>query len=113
MIGEHPFGIGVGESSFREVYPQYAVSGIESVMHAHQILLQLALELGIGGVLVFFAAILSCVTRGLGNRSTAGFAAALCGALTMGCFDHLWYEKTVIALIFILAALTVKEEATA
>ena len=110
MIAEHPFGIGVGESAFRAVYPQYAVSGIETVMHAHQILLQLALEMGIGGVLVFGAAMLSCIARGLGNRSTASFAAALCGALTMGCFDHLWYEKTLIALIFILAALTAKEE---
>lgn len=110
MIGEHPFGIGVGESAFRTVYPRYAVSGIESVMHAHQMLLQLTAEMGLVGLLTFAAAILLLVVRGLGGRGTRGAAVALCGALVMGVFDHLWYAKGMIAILFVIASFTAEGE---
>jgi len=104
MIGEHPFGIGVGETAFRRVYPQYAVSGIETVMHAHQVPLQLAAELGIVGVVTLGTAFLFLIARGIGRAESYGCAYALCGAIVMGVFDHLWYAKGMIAFVFIVAA---------
>lgn len=110
MISEHPFGIGVGESAFRAVYPRYAVSGIESVMHAHQMPLQLTAELGLVGFVTLSLSLLLLIARGIGEGSCRGGAVAMCGAAVMGLFDHLWYAKGMIALFFAVAAFTGREE---
>lgn len=110
MLGEHPFGIGVGESAFHRIYPQYAVSGIETVMHAHQVFLQLAAEVGVAGTVLFAFILLLGIAKGIGKRASFGGAYALCGATVMGMFDHLWYEAGMIALLFVIAALAVGEE---
>ena len=46
-------GIGVGESAFVNVYPQYAIKGTETVVHSHSMIYQLLLELGIFALIVF------------------------------------------------------------
>ncbi len=106
MISEHPYGIGVGSEAFFAVYPQYAFSGIESVMHAHQIFLQIAVELGGFGLLVFLMMLgllfLRCTVYG----HSLGSLYALCGVLVMGLFDHLWYCAGMIGLFFMTCALT-------
>lgn len=113
LVREHPWGIGVGEAAFARVYPRYAVSGIESVMHAHQMLLQLLVELGISGLLIFltFSALLFFyaifVLRGKGEDRPVGVAAAsaLLGAAVMGAFDILWYQYGMLLLFFAVAAI--------
>lgn len=110
MLSEHPFGIGVGTEAFFAVYPQYALSGIETVMHAHQIFLQIAVELGVLGLIVFlmlFGVIcLRCAVYG----HRMGSLYALCGVLLMGMFDHLWYCTGMICLFFITCACAVVGE---
>ena len=44
------FGIGIGEGAFAEVYPFYALSGIETAPHSHSLYLQILTELGIFGL---------------------------------------------------------------
>ena len=110
MVTEHPFGIGVGRDAFLNVYPHYAVSGIEGVMHAHQIFLQMAAELGIVGLLVFVClfgvALLEAARRGI----NLGGGLALCGVLTMGLFDHLWYCAGMLAMLMLTVALATQEK---
>jgi len=110
MIGAHPFGIGVGEDAFHAVYPQYALSGIETVMHAHCLPLQITAELGVMGSLVFFAAVGMALLKGFGKRRTLGAPYALCGVMTMGFFDHLWYAPGMILLLFAVFAFCLIEE---
>ena len=117
MLREHPFGIGSGESAFRAVFPYYAVSGTENVMHAHQIFLEVAVEIGVAGV-ILFALILAlflangihfCRTVEEGGRRVEGVCllATLAGCLVMGLFDSLWYHSGLYWLFWSVAALLV------
>jgi putative inorganic carbon (HCO3(-)) transporter len=114
MIGEHPWGIGVGEAAFRAVYPRYALCGIESVMHTHQMPLQLLSELGIGGLLtfvgfmagLFFYSIHAlCKADDRSRPDTVAAASALLGATVMGMFDILWYQYGMCLLFFAVGAI--------
>ncbi|MBQ8309702.1 MAG: O-antigen ligase family protein, partial [Clostridia bacterium] len=109
-IAAHPWGIGVGEKAFCAVYPRYALSGIESVMHAHSIYLQLALEIGWAGLAVFLAATLLILLRGVLRGNRFGSVYAISGVLIMGFFDHLWYCRAMIALFFLLAGAEISAE---
>lgn len=56
MLKENFFsGIGIGESAWREIYPSYSLSAIEAAPHSHNIYLQITVELGIVGLIVFLA----------------------------------------------------------
>lgn len=114
IIKAHPFGIGVGADAFASVYPKYAISGTESVMHTHQLGLQIFLELGIVGFLVFcvflFLFICTLVKCCFSLHETERFeflgsACALIGTLIMGLFDHIWYHPGLFGLFWIIAAL--------
>ncbi len=114
IIREHPFGIGIGADAFSAVYPYYAISGTETVMHAHQLGLQLLLELGIFGGVLFCALVflfLCALTRecfvseGKERFESLGPACSLIAVLIMGLFDHIWYHQGLFALFWIILAL--------
>ncbi len=90
VIGTHPVGIGVGERAWRAVYPRFAVSGTGTVMHAHNVFLQVAAELGMIGLLIFLLLIGTSFWHALKTRNIAALL-SLAGVLVMGQFDHLWY----------------------
>ncbi len=46
-------GIGIGEGSWDAVYPMYSYMGIEAAPHSHNLYLQILLEIGIFGLIVF------------------------------------------------------------
>ncbi|MBQ2734879.1 MAG: O-antigen ligase family protein [Clostridia bacterium] len=120
MIEDFAWGIGVGESSFSAVYPRYALSGIETVMHAHQLFLQIFLELGICGLIVFLLFLLQLslsVFGGLKNlhgdarAELLGCTGSVLGVLVMGLFDYVWYHLGMFCLFFIFCSLiAVKRE---
>ena len=117
MQRAHPFGIGSGESAFRAVFPYYAVSGTENVMHAHQIFLEVAVEIGVVGLLLFVTVLIGflrrgvrfCRTEGEGSRRMEGacLLSLLAGSLLMGLFDSLWYHNGLYWLFWSVAALLV------
>lgn len=54
MIRDHVLtGIGIGEGAWDRLYPIYAYQGVESAPHAHNLFLQIWLELGLAGILAF------------------------------------------------------------
>ncbi len=54
MLRDYGFsGIGIGESAWFRVYPRYAYMGVETAPHSHNLFLQIWLETGICGLLVF------------------------------------------------------------
>lgn len=111
-------GIGYGESAFKQVYPQYAVSGTETVMHSHNIFLQVLVEMGIIGFIVFALTMMMFSQKCLGNikarsrRSqsrlmiSAGFSGIM-GSLVMGLTDHIWYNYRVFLIFWIIVSLTI------
>jgi O-antigen ligase len=104
MFREHPFGIGVGERAWHLVYPHYAVSGTRRVMHAHNLFLQVACEVGIVGLVLFLLIIVIAVLRGWRDKKRAALV-ALAGALVMGMFDHLWYYPGLLVPLWSILAL--------
>ena len=54
MIRDNFFtGIGIGEGAWFRVYPLYAYQGVETAPHTHNLFMQIWLEMGLGGILVF------------------------------------------------------------
>ena len=114
LLWEYPFGIGSGEKTFHAVYPLFAVSGTESVMHAHNVYLQIAVQHGLVGLFLLLALLFllfrgffACWMKGQnfeGRNLFLGTGAALVGLLTMGFFDHLWYQPSLFYLFGMLAA---------
>jgi len=113
MLSAHPFGIGVGETAFQAIYPIYAVSGTERVMHAHRLDLQVLTEHGVIGFCVFLLFFLLILLRVLyalkcaKGQARIGILSAFCailGATVMGCFDYIWYHFGNFTLFFMIAA---------
>ena len=104
MLGHHPVGIGVGERAWRVIYPHFAVSGTKGVMHAHNVFLQVATEIGVIGLILFLLLLCLAVFCGLRQRRTAA-ATAVVGALVMGLFDHLWYYPGLLVPFYSMLAL--------
>ncbi len=104
MLEEHPVGIGVGERAWRVIYPHFAVSGTKTVMHAHNIFLQVAAELGAVGVLLFVLLLGIVLFRGFKQKNFVALS-AIAGALTMGLFDHLWYYPGLLIPFWSMLAL--------
>lgn len=113
LIRARPFGIGSGEAAFHRIFPDFAVSGTESVMHAHNLFLQVAIEHGIPGLLIFLAVLIALFrgffrtvrTKSEEAGDAPGIAAALIGLLVMGCFDHLWYQPMLFWMFWFFAAM--------
>jgi O-antigen ligase len=119
MIKDYFFGgIGVGESAFSEVYPIYSYSGTETVMHSHNLFMEITLQIGVVGLLIFLLIMIlfaqkcfNTVRRRAGNDpqprtvAAAGLA-SICGALIMGLTDYIWYNYRVFLLFWAVIALT-------
>ncbi len=116
MLQAYPFGIGAGREAFGAVFPQFAVSGTETVAHAHHLLLRVLCEVGIGGGVIFVGILFFLFLRvcnGLyGLREPflrarlLGLFAALGAVLIMGSFDDIWYHYGVCALFWSICAMT-------
>lgn len=108
-------GIGYGPTAYQTVYPQYAYAGIEAAEHSHSLFLQIFIGLGIGGLIVFFCILFLAaqmnfeyLKNGKNEASRYFIIAAMCailGALTMGCFDYIWYNYRVFFLFWVVLGL--------
>ena len=118
-------GIGIGEAAWFELYPDYSIAGIEAAPHSHNLFLQIALEQGIFGLIVFFTVLflLLRISFKLFMRlSTSGdtvsikdskamrltVAAPICGlaaVLLQGLTDYSWYNYRVYFIFWLVLAL--------
>lgn len=106
MLLSHPVGIGIGERAWRAIYPHFALSGTKTVMHAHNVFLQIATELGFVGAVVFLLLVCICLGKALKKKNTSLFL-SLSGTLVMGLFDHLWYYPGMLLPFFAFLAFCV------
>ncbi len=112
MLRDHFLGgIGVGTGVFGEVYPRYALSGIETAPHSHNLYLQILTETGIIGFLLFVIFLFTFVKRNftfyakpLPAASRIMTAALFCGILAVlaqGMTDYIWYNYRVFLVFWL------------
>lgn len=107
-------GIGIGTDAFQLVYSDYALAGIETAPHSHNLYLQIMIELGILGFAVFaftvFIFYSKCFTFIKNTDSRSGrliVGAILCGLLAIlvqGLTDYVWYNYRVFAFFWMMFA---------
>lgn len=111
-------GIGVGESAFTSVFPQFATKGTETVVHSHSMIYQILIELGIFGLIVFLITMfmftqkcfLGIKTKRRGSKSRAMIAAgyaSVCATFVMGIADHVFYNYRLFLIFWMFVGLTV------
>lgn len=119
MIRDHPlFGIGWG--AYWLVYPQYDFfinDASTKIVHAHNMYLNIAAEIGIPGFLAFLAILYGHVRKALvvyystADRWTAGimmgFLSAIAGLLVSGFTDYIMFNIQLSMLFWLLNALVV------
>ncbi len=115
MIGDYwQTGVGIGEASFKPIYSLYALSGIESAPHSHNLYLQIAVELGIVGLAVFLLMLFvwaqSCLTFHKNETRPEKLlsAAVFCGILAVlaqGATDYIWYNYRVFFMFWLVLGL--------
>jgi len=109
-------GIGIGPEAFGNVYPSYALDGIEVAPHSHNLLMQIVIELGLVGLLVFLTLMLQTLRAAFTlfakcslSSAVSVYALALLSALIAlfenGMTDYIWYNHRIYAIFFVLIGL--------
>jgi len=103
-------GLGQGIEAYNVIYPYYMFSNV-SAPHSHNLFLQVFIELGIFGLIVFLLMLLAFFRAILGlfyksnDKKTksllAAFFAATIAFLIQGIFDHVFYNYRVMLTFFI------------
>lgn len=108
-------GIGMGEAAFAQVYPFFSYNAIVAP-HSHNLFLQLLVEAGISGLLIFvimqivFIKNMS-VTYKINNKKninsmlSLALASGVIGFLAQSMFDYTFYNYRVMAVFFMIIAL--------
>lgn len=117
MLGDFwQSGIGIGYRPFREIYPFYSLEAIEAAPHSHNLYLQITVELGIVGLLVFIALLFFYTQSSLSlhkkdsRREALISTAIFCGILSVlaqGMTDYIWYNYRVFLMFWLLIGLGV------
>ena len=111
-------GIGVGESAFRTEFFNHATSDLLWAAHSHSLYLQIFLELGIVGLIVFAIILVAYLQKCFSNvkernqksrtrTMICGGYASIFGLCVMGFVDHVWYNHRVFLMSWIIIALTI------
>ena len=110
-------GIGMGEGAFAEVYPLFSYNAIIAP-HAHNTYLQLLVEGGIPALSVFIAVIVVffknthngyrlCKKKSYDSAVILGLVSGIAGFLFQSLFDYTFYNYRVMAVFFMVIAITI------
>jgi len=117
MIKDRPIlGIGPGNDAFNRIYPRYQQPGY-TALSAYSVLLEIAVETGLVGVVCFFWLLIVTLTqawqriqhlRQTGSREGFWLMAAVAtmiGMLSHGLVDTVWYRPQVSTLWWLMIAI--------
>lgn len=106
-------GIGLGSQAFKAIYPKYSLAAAYA-HHSHNVYIQVILEMGIAGALVFMLIILVFVRAILARQkkikdvflSTVMLAACagVIGYLVQGLVEYIWYNYRVLQTFWVVLA---------
>lgn len=102
-------GIGLGAGAFERVYQKYALNGAGFALHSHNFYIQLVVEMGILGIILFafimistYRKIISIKNKNSSNKNIAlAMGGALLGYMFQGVAENLWYNYRMILLFWI------------
>ncbi len=102
-------GIGLGAGAFERVYQKYALNGAGFALHAHNFYIQLVVEMGILGIVLFAMLIISAYRKiisikekkSVNHNVALAMGGALLGYLFQGVAENLWYNYRMVLLFFI------------
>ena len=108
-------GIGVGESALMQIYPLYSYIGAEATTHCYSLFLEIAVELGVMGLVVLLITLLMFYQKGFGFiKSTSNKdnvllvsvgIAGITSALVHGLIYYIWYNYQVFFMFWTIVAL--------
>ena len=105
-------GIGIGPGAFSSVFPSYVAANVATVRHAHNLFLQIWIEMGIFGVVAFivliFNTLKSCIVNSINTEFKyyyAGLASSLVGILMIGMVEYVWFYPRDMFSFWILMGL--------
>lgn len=106
-------GIGLGLEPFKLIYPKYSLNAAYA-HHSHNIYIQLMIETGIAGLLMFFGIIAVYYKTMLtgfyktGDRFISTFmiaiASGMAGYLAQGMVENIWYNNRVLLTFWVMLA---------
>jgi len=111
MLKDYFFcGIGLGTTSFNTIYPLYSYNEIVAP-HSHSLYLQLFVEYGLVGFIVFCGIIYNFFKetmihyKNTRNYFTMASIAALAGFLLQSATDYTWYNYRLVLIFWIVIAI--------
>ncbi|KAB3534166.1 hypothetical protein F8154_09520 [Alkaliphilus pronyensis] len=109
-------GTGLGLPAFSNMY-QYFVYGSALAVHSHNLVLQIAAELGIPGFISFMVMLLALIkwailsaVKMLNSKSrfiVFGLLAAIAGHMLHGFVDYVWYDPRILFSFWMLLGATI------
>jgi hypothetical protein len=114
MVLDHPAGIGIGDTAFREIYPSYAAPDLGAVTESGSLYFELLLGYGWAGLLIFAALLffffqkgLTCLGYTADRRDRAmilGGITSMVGALIFGSVrSFITSPRVFFTLILVIA----------
>lgn len=110
MLKDYWFsGIGLGITSFNKVYPIYAYAGT-TAQHSHNLYLQLVVENGIMGLVIFTGIIYNFFKETIISLTKskkmilAGIVTGMIGFLIQSMTDHTWYNYRIVLIFWMIVA---------
>lgn len=110
------YGIGTGTGAFEKVFPYYALPGLTSVPHSHNLYLQITAETGIFALVAFLAVVflagqntLSFAKSAISKKNRAIALAIFCGLLAFllqGLTDFVFYNYRITLLFWMYLGLS-------
>ena len=111
------WGLGIGNGAFEKIYPLYALSGMEVAPHAHNLYLQISVEMGIFALIAFllfvflytqfsFSFCKSAMSRS-NKMICLGIFSGIFAILIQGLTDYIWYNYRIFLLFWMIAGLGV------
>ncbi len=109
-------GVGVGEEAFSQAYHSFALPGIEGAPHSHNLFMQIVIELGVMGLLVFvifLVLMLRSVFTLFRARSMKPSTSVMALVLTSSVFallingltEYIWYNPRIFLLFWLILGL--------
>lgn len=114
LAGDYwPSGIGLGLEPFKLIYPKYSLNAAYA-HHSHNIYIQLLIENGIAGLLMFFAMLVvyykAMLTDFYKTRDSfistfmIAIASGMTGYLAQGMAENIWYNNRVLLTFWVMLA---------
>lgn len=106
-------GIGLGDQAFKAIYPKYSLAAAYA-HHSHNVYLQMILEMGVAGALVFalilyvfFRAMLAHQAKTRDSFLSSVMIAAgagVAGYMVQGLVENVWYNYRVLHIFWVVVA---------